>query len=324
MIWPSLEAVPSLIATQTQWQSLIGPRFAAFCRLCLQPSAYQVKSIPCPRCSCTHAVVLRHDAAGALGICRCNPPTCPDIPLSAPDFTALEVSRVRLGQALCQAFGLAVRHADLPMPNTFQFGAWSVNAVPAILTIQVQHSVFRRAVGELAAHLRQPFVLFAPTSDFLDAPARAILQNYGAEFFPLNATVLLTENGTLQPTRAPGELFARFTPQPKEIESDAATRAMALVCKLDTEKPLPPPSLMTVFRLYCVHELSSVQIAVKCECDKSTVVRRLALLRRRIGVDPRDLRRFSPQLAKLEQTLHDDRARRIHRPSAIDEDGENS
>jgi hypothetical protein len=314
------QSLPSLLATETEWRRMLGPRFPAFKALCLESSSYEVHSVVRPRrCGCDHRVIRRHDAAGAVGVCRCRPAVCPDLPLTPDDFTALQVSRPRLGYALCQAFGLAVRQAGLPIPNTFQFGAWSSDAVPAVLTIQAQKAVFRRAVAELAAQLRQPFILFAPTSDFLDAPARAILQNYGAEFFPLNTTVVLTENGTLQPTRPPGELFARFTPQPKEIESDAATRAFALVERLDTEKPLPHPSLLTVFRLYCMKELSSVRIARDCKCNKSTVVRRLALLRRRIGVDPRELRRFSPQLAKLEDSLRDSRASRLDPRDYLDD-----
>jgi hypothetical protein len=64
--------------------------------------------------------------------------------------------------------------------------------MPAILTIQVQRSVFRRAVAELAAELRQPFMLFAPTSDFLDAISQS-LENHGAAFFALNSHAILAE-----------------------------------------------------------------------------------------------------------------------------------
>ena len=96
--------------------------------------------------------------------------------------------------------------------------------------------------------------------------------------------VVLTERGTLQPTRSPGELFARFTAQPKETEVDIAARVFALVRKLDTDKPLPHPSLLTVFRLYCIEVLSAQRIAVKNKCSKPTVIRRLKLLRSRIGV----------------------------------------
>jgi hypothetical protein len=323
--WFTLEAVPGLIATETDWRQMIGQQFTAFKALCLQPSLFRVQWVPCPEgCGCHHLVIQRHDGVGAVAVCRCNPTHCPDIPLTEADCTALEVNHERLGKALCKAFGFDPKHASLPVPNTFQFGSWSTDAVPAILTIQVQNSVFRRAVAELAALLRRPFILFAPTSDFLDAPAQSILENHRAGFFDLKTQVILTENGTLHPTRVPGELFARFTPEPKEIDSDVATRAFALVIKLDTERPLPPPSLVTVFRLYCVAGLSMAQTARECKTSKPTVVRRLKLLQARIGMHPSKLRRFSPHFAKLQEDLRDDRARRVRARSLLgdEEDGE--
>lgn len=283
---------------------MIGEQFPAFRSLCLEPVSWPVQPIPCPRgCGCNHVVLLRHDGTGAVAVCRCASAGCPDIALTREEIIPLQVSRPRLGHALCQAFGLASRLADLPIPNTFQFGSWSTDAVPVILTIQVQNSVFRRAVAELAAGLRRPFILFAPTSDFLDAPAQSILENHGAAFFALDAQVILTEHGTLQPTSPPGELLARFTPQPKELDVDVARHAFALVLNLDTETLLRPPTLLAVFRLYCIEELSASQIARKFGCSKPTVLRRLGLIRARTGLDPRQLRRLSPHIAKLEDTL---------------------
>jgi hypothetical protein len=320
-MWFTLEAIPSLVATETVWRQRVGADFPAFKSLCLQLSSLQVRHVPCPRdCGCDHLVLHRHDGAGAVAACRCNPPVCPDLPLTRPDITTLEVCHTRLGYALCQAFGLNLRYAELPVPNTFQFGAWSTDAVPAVLTIQVQRPYFRRAVAELAAVQRGRFMLFAPTADFLDAPARAILENYGAAFFDLQSHVILTEHGTLHATRPPGELFARFNPQPKDIDSDSAARIFAVVTKLDTDKPLKPPSLLTVFRLYCVEELSSDQIARRCGTTKTTVLRRLALLQSRLAVHPRQLRRLSPHLSKIQDSLHPPHAGHIHPPSLLGEE----
>ena len=298
---------------------MVGDQFPGFRALCLEPSAWQVQHFPCPRrCGCNHSVIPRHDGTGAVGVCRCVPPACPDIPLSRREITPLEVSRVRLGRALCAAFGFDPKHAELPPPNTFQFGSWSADAVPAVLTIQVQSSHFHRALAELAAHLRQPFILFAPTSDFLDAPAKAILEDYSAAFFALSTNVILTDHGTLQPTSVPGELFARFNPQPRELDVDVARRAFALVRNLDTDQALRPPTLLAVFRHYCIEELSASQIARKYSCSKPTVLRRLHLIRSRIGLDPRQLRRLSPHIAQLEETLAEPRATHLHPKSALE------
>jgi hypothetical protein len=317
--WFTLEAVPGLLAVESDWKRMIGPSFEAFKALCLEPSSFQVRSVRCPRvCGCDHRVVAGHDGVGALGVCRCEPPVCPDIPLSSADLTALKVNQARLGRALCKAFGFAVRHAVLPSPNTFQFGAWSSDAVPAILTIQVQNSVFRRVVAELVANLRRSFILFAPTSDFFDAPSQSILENHGAAFFGLDSHVTLTDQGTLHATRPPGELFARFTPQPKDIDLDVAIRACALVHALDTDKPLKRPSVLTVFRHYCIDELSYARIAGKYECSRPTIVRRMALIRKKTGLGPEQLRRLSPHIAKLEDAARDSRAAHI-RPQAMGE-----
>lgn len=312
MSWFTLESVSGLVALESEWQRLLGEQFVPFRSLCLEPSSARVLRVPCPRrCGCNHSVILRHDASAAVGVCRCLPAVCPDIPLTLRQITPLEVSFERLGRGLCRAFGFDSRYAPLPPSYTFQCGSWSPAAVPAIVTLQVTRAGFRRAVAELAAQQRQPFILFGPTSDFLDAPARGMLEQCGAAFFDLRSHVLLTQHGTLQPVELPGRLFARFTPQPKELDLDVARRAFALVETLDTDKPLDPPSLLSVFRLYCIHELSAAQIAVKFECSKPTVLRRLALIRARTGLDPRQLRRLSPHMAKLEAKLHDPRAKRV-------------
>ncbi len=311
--WSVLESVPSLIASQSEWRRQLGLCYESFEMLCLQPAAYRIRRVRCPRtCGCDHLVVIRHGHA-AIGACPRRHPHCPDLHLDPEDISTLEVSTGRLGAALCKAFGLAVRHTPLGVPGTFQFGAWSVAAVPVILTMQVQRSAFQAAIAELAAHLRQPFILFSPTMDFLDARCIGILGNYGAACFALQDHVTLNESGALRPTVQPGELFAAFTPQPREAELDVAARAFALVRKLDTDQPLPPPSLLTVFRLYCIEEQSYTQIAHQYKCSKTSVVRRVSLLRRRTGLDPQALRRISPQIAQLEQSLNDSRASRIRR-----------
>ena len=56
----------------------------------------------------------------------------------------------------------------------------------------------------------------------------------------------------------PGELFARFTPEPKfEPGEDVARQAFALVEQLDSDIASKPPTPMSVFRLYCMEGLSA-------------------------------------------------------------------
>ncbi len=319
--WFCLEAISGLIALETDWQQMAGEQYPGLRALCLQTCVQPVQYVRCPDgCGCNHLVLPRHDGAGALAVCQCASPRCPDLALTLPEVTPLELSFARLGHALCRAFGFAPRFVELPIPNTVQFGSWSTDAVPAILTIQSQSPAFRWAVAELAAQLRRPFILFAPTADFLDVPSMSILENHRAAFFSLDAQVRLTAHGTLQPIAVPGELFARFNPQPKDLDLDTAQRVFALVQKLDTDKPLSPPDLLAVFRHYCMEELSAAHIARKYECSKPTVLRRLKLIHARVGIAPQQLRRLSAHIAKLEESLEDSRAARVRPKAALEQE----
>jgi hypothetical protein len=137
--------------------------------LILQANATPAQLLPCPRgCGLAHDIVCRPD--GSLAATCCGDPERPvEIPLTPGDITPLEVSWSKLGRALCQALGLDSRFRTLQPPNTIQFGAWSADAVPAILTIQASPSAFFRVVPELVARLQKPFLLFAPTSNHFDA-----------------------------------------------------------------------------------------------------------------------------------------------------------
>ncbi|HWW02609.1 MAG TPA: hypothetical protein VNZ64_23120 [Candidatus Acidoferrum sp.] len=317
--WSALEAVRGLVNFRADWRLLAGDQFDALSLLCLQPSSLKPESYPCPaQCGCWHRIIPRHDGTGAVAACRCEPPACPDFPLTIEDITPLEVNRAKLGRALCKALLLNSKTAEFGLPFTTQIGSWSANAVPAILTILPDHEAFRRVVPDLVATLNQPFILLAPTANHLDARSLAHLSRVRAAFFPLETTVTLTPAGTLLPVKPPGELFAQFTPQPKEIDQTVAQRAFALVQQLESDPALPPPTPLAVFRLYCIEALSAAQAARKCHCSKATIFNRLALIRQKTGIDPANLRTLSPHIASMENEISDPRARHIHRASLID------
>jgi hypothetical protein len=286
--WSCLEALPGLIALPRVWRARLGAKFEAARALMLQEKATPAELLPCPRgCGLAHEIVSRPDGSLAA-ICGGDPSRPYEIPLTAADVMPLEVSWSRLGRALWQGLAMNGRLGALPPPNTIQFGAWSAEAVPAILTIQVCPTAFRRVVAELATRVNGPFLLFAPTSHHVDAPCLEMLARVRAGFFPLETTVLVDADGRLRPVRPPGVLFARFTPQPKELDQDAAGGAMAIINTLDTGTP---PTPLTVFRLYCGEGHSIPEIARKLGVGTTTIARRLEVIRTRTGCDPKDLRR---------------------------------
>ena len=316
--WSALECLPGLSALPHVWKKFLGVHFRAFQILCLQFGTEIPSHVPCPNeCGCDHFIVRRqHDSLSA--VCCCNPPHCPDIALTTEQVTPLVLDWHRLGRGLCQALGLQTSLTPLAQPNSLQLGSWSSAAIPAIITIHSDRTLFRATLAELAA-THQPFILIAPTARFLDLPSRQALKNSGAALFDLPSIVTLTDHGTLMPRRAPGELFAQFNPDPRDSASDSAARQiLALVEALDSQTTCRKAPMMQVFWYYCVKGLPAAKVAVKCSCARSVVFDRLRVLGQKIGRNPAELRQYSSHFEQIGKSLSDPRARRIHLRSALD------
>jgi hypothetical protein len=302
-----------------------GEEFSVFRDGFLRWTASEAASYPCPHgCGCAHEII-RHADGSVVGVCVCaDLGGCPDLHLSAEHIVVWELNWSKLARGLCQAFGLESKTASFDLGHTRQVGSWSAEAVPVILTIQSQRDHFLHAVGQLAARLRQKFILLTPTHRWVDAAAKEILAQAGAEVFCLDSHLLLVGKGVLNSRTRPGDLFSAFNPQPKEaLGEETARQAFALIQQLDASPAFAkPPSALTVFRLYCMEELSAERIARKLGCSKGTVINRLNLIRQKTGSDPGALRKFSPHLQSLEETLTDPRAARIRRRNLVCENEE--
>jgi hypothetical protein len=144
----------------------------------------------------------------------------------------------------------------------------------------------------------------------VDATAQATLAAASSALFPLDTTILLADNGALHSPKLPGELFAHFTPQPKELDEDVARRAIDLVHHLD-------PVTIAVFEKFCCDGLTASRAAQQLKMSKTAVVRRLNKIRAKTGMAPTRLRALSPYFARIERTLSDARAATIHRKDLL-------
>jgi hypothetical protein len=257
--------------------------------------------------------------------CLCDPPTCPPIKLTLADVTPLYLDTPKLLAALSRALGCNPKTPGLSISKTFQIGTWSDDAVPVALTIQPDEFNLRRVISELHTKLQRPFILFAPTSDNLDTACHELLTVSSAAFFSLAATVQLSPDGTLVPLKPPGDLFAKFTPQPKaSLSENAAVQVIALLRALAPKYKFRKAPLIDVFLLYCADSLSPAEIARHCKCTKGLIFIRLRLLKQKLGCHPSQLRQYSAYFQNIADSLSDSRARSIHRKTAIygDEDSD--
>ena len=316
-LWRALEATPDLVAVPAVWRTRTGSDFPAACAGFLRPTGRPAQSYPCD-CGCSHHII-RHSAEHIVAICQCDPWNCDDIRLTPEEATLWELSRVRLGRAICRALDINARESEVDPEGTAQIGAFSARAVPVHLIIAPGSDEFHHAVAKLAARLSDGFILFAPTSRYVDAECREFLVKARAGFFDLESNFTLLPSGLLHARRRAGELFARWTREPTSLEADTAQQAFAIVKALDAERPQREASLLTVFRLYCVQGLTAEATAQRCGCSKSTILNRLNQIEQRIGMSPASLRAYSGQFEAIDDSLTDPRARRIRRRAALDE-----
>jgi hypothetical protein len=264
--------------------------------------------------------VVRRADGSFVAVCACDPWNGDGFAIKAADLFLLELNWSGLGRALCRALECDVRYTDLGVPGVRQVGAFSPAAVPVVLSIQDDRDDFRLALAGVAARLGKPFILLAPTSRFVDAVGLEILRGARAEFFDLETHVLLLPGGAVEAKKNPMELFAAFLPEEEEpVPQDVARQAFRLIEQLDSDQVVKPPSVLTVFRLYCVKEMTAEQVRLKCRCSKGTVINRLQLIREKTKMEPDELRRFSSQFDKIEDDIRESNAAYIHRKRMIDD-----
>jgi hypothetical protein len=342
-----LQSLTQFLGTAADWVRWLGARthepqetFVLLKRAFLQQEPAPARHIFCPECHCQHEVFVwtedRLAAARAemypqtyapevlavhearftpviTAICRCDDqPGCADLNLTPAELEVWSLHWPRLARELCRGLDLNQQFVELPIGNTCQVGSWSSEAVPVLLTVQPDRQRLRPVLLELSARFRQRFIVLGPTARHLDASGIELLENANAAYFPLDSNVTLTHNATLQPVRPPGELFAKFSPRLGDSDFSEAQRIFALVQQLDAGARNRLPSVLTVFRLYCIDELTVDGIADKCRCAKSTVSNRLQQIRKTTGTDPTMFRRISAHFDRMMDAASDSRARSRH------------
>jgi len=76
--------------------------------------------------------------------------------------------------------------------------------------------------------------------------------------------------------------------KPSPLDEQLATRlaAFQILDRLDTIHVAKSPTILTVFRLYCVQRMTVSQVARRCRCSVGTVSNRLRLMQSKIGLHP--------------------------------------
>ena len=120
-------------------------------------------------------------------------------------------------------------------------------------------------------------------------------------------------------------MFAPFLPTTVEpTPEDTLRAALALVMRLDGKDEVKPPTLLTVFRLYCGDGLTIEQIRKRCRCSKGTVVNRMKMIRDETGLDLERLQAYSNHFEKVEEAMDESRASKVRAKGMLDESDDDS
>lgn len=317
-LWQSLEQVRGLCGATVTWKRRLGDSFEPFASAFLRRLEEKAESIWCEECYCAHAVITHPDGK-IVGVCECDPWNCDDMQLSADDVALWELNWTKLSRAVARAFDCEWKESELASSGARQIGTFGGVGLPVILCIAHERMEFRGIVAELAARMRDGFVLFAPTTAFVDLHSKELLSHARAAFFDLASHVILWPNGTLRASRSGGELFSALVAKQKPIEENIASQLFGMVKALESERPVRKAPILQVFRLYCMEGLSREEVAARCGCAESLVTLRLQSIEAKLGRAPRKLRQLSSHFERVAESLTDERARRVHRTSALDQ-----
>jgi len=355
--WHHFESVPGGKALLQVWQEVFGAEFRLV-QPFLQATPERGGLYPCPRnppCDCDHEV--REDFEGEfVAVCTCGDGGCAPIKLSPEGALIYELNRRALGNAICGALGLDMANRTItPNGGSLEIGSYAPLHAPVFLCFPANAADLLRELEELLSRGSGPFVILTPTRAHIMSVLDNTVDRCGSAILALSVIVEPHESAGFRATKALAPALAQWTdrvaslrghgkalekvllklatatdrmdaPIAKEqdVPEEVAIQAFALVKALDSEEAsrLGPPSVPTVFRLYCMEELSSSEIAKRVGCAKLTVLRRLQLIRARTGMDPSTFRRFSSQFAKIEEQMRDPRAAHIHRKRMIDDEGQ--
>jgi hypothetical protein len=354
-LWHSLEILSTQAALPMEWKQELGDDFAA-ARVLLRPTQHQVGSYPCSHpisCGCRHRVMF-DSPEDVSAVCDCEEAACEPISLRPSDLIVYALDIGMLAAALRGAFHLnELESVGFEEVRSRLVGGWGLRRSRVFFNVPVSEKGLLKEIDRLCATVPDPFVLLMPTSRFCTPMVERALRLQGCAHLALAGIVTPTAPGILEIVPAAkiavdtvlgdfGKRVAQGRPLDRAIArveekldtiansrredhideedqpAEVARQVLALAKKLDTATRLQRPGILTVFRLYCINEMSATQIAKRCGCSKTAIMKRLKILARKIGMPPGRLRKYSAQFERMEEEMSDGRAKRIYRQGLAD------
>lgn len=287
-------------------------------------------------------------------ICDCHEADCDVISLRAEDLIIHALNGELLTAAIRRAFQFdELENIEFGDSRARLVGSWGAQRSRVFFYVPINENGFLSEIDKLSSAMPDPFILLTPTSRFCTPMVHRSLRRNGNAQLSLDGILALSKSGQLELIPAANTIVeatledfakritegtpleraiarveqklnaiakSRTEAASEAVSEDVARQTMELVKKLDAGPRLKNPSLLTVFRLYCVNNKSSREIALHCGCSRAVVMKRLSILTEKIGLPLVKLRTCSAQFEQMDEQLMDSRARRIDRWALAHED----
>lgn len=210
--WPALERLTGQAAVAAEWRALLGPEFDVATRF-LRPSGRLATMLPHPGPGGPDPlfVVVEHAPGDFVRVC---PQTAEAVPVPRLDLVVFELNREHLVERIARAFGLGrVSHVPNGPTGVTRVGDYTPRAgerVGVFLALPLEPEDLHAAVIELAAGWESPFVLLAPTRQWLAPRTESAVLAGGSFFLTLTETLAVGEAGLLEAVEPLGVVLARL------------------------------------------------------------------------------------------------------------------
>jgi len=212
----SLETAPGLTRSAADWKRLLGSDFE-HARKFLRLKSGLSGAVPCPvvpPCGCDH-VVVEHSRDDITAVCCCEPQRCRTVPIKREEALIYELNFPTFDGTIARALSLTAEDKTIPgVGATLLIGIYTPRAnvkIPVYLTVQCDSANFQRVVEKLAIINHAPFILLAPTENFLKDATNKLLREHNARLLALER--ILIWNGAFAAKTPLEELLADFLEQ---------------------------------------------------------------------------------------------------------------
>jgi hypothetical protein len=161
-LWTALEAIPDLLAVESEWQTLMGAHFG-HAKCFLDPESETAKYYPCPQNPPCGRHRVRRYPSGRLVAAPQPGMDCISFPLTEDMITVYRFSMPVFANAVIPFLGALIPQMTFRHDGSFFVGSYGDLAIPILLVIEHDTAHFERRIRRLHDDYGLPIIVLTTT-----------------------------------------------------------------------------------------------------------------------------------------------------------------